>query len=49
VTESFGFFDDDEDDLYEEEKVELDEYELLSFLNEYYIVNPKALPKGEIY
>lgn len=50
ITESFDFFDDDlEDDSYEEEKVELDEDELITFLNEYYIVNPNILPKSEFY
>jgi hypothetical protein len=27
----------------------LDEYELISFLNEYYEINPKSLPKPELY
>ena len=53
VTESFDFFEDDDDDLmgdfYEEEKIELDEDELLIFLNEYYTVNPQELPKSEFY
>lgn len=50
VTESFDFFDDEfDDDLLEEEKVELDEEELLIFLNEYYLLNPKSLPKAEFY
>ena len=53
VTESFDFFHDDEDefmnDFYEEEKIELDEDELLIFLNEYYTVNPHELPKSEFY
>ena len=50
ITESFDFFDDEfEDDLYEEEKIELDENELISFLNEYYEVNPKSLPKADFY
>ena len=53
VTESFDFFEDDEDDFmgdfYDDEKIELDEDELLSFLNEYYMVNPKQLPKSEFY
>lgn len=51
VTESFDFFDDDfeDDELFEEEKVELDEDELITFLNEYYTINPKALPKSEFY
>ncbi len=45
------FFDDDEDfeDDYDEDEVFLDEDQLISFLNEYYTVNPKSLPKPEIY
>ena len=42
-----GFFTDEDD--YEEENYDddavLDEDELLSFLNEYYTINPKNLPK----
>ena len=50
ITESFDFFDDDlEDDLYEEVKIELDEDILISFLNEYYIVNPDSIPDPEFY
>ena len=52
VTESFDFFHDEDDfieDFYEEEKIELDEDELLVFLNEYYMVNPSNLPKSEFY
>ena len=50
ITESFDFFDDDlEDDLYEEVKIELDEDILISFLNEYYIVNPDSIPGPEFY
>jgi hypothetical protein len=50
ITESFDFFDDDfEDDSYEEVKIELDEDILISFLNEYYIVNPKSLPDSELF
>jgi hypothetical protein len=53
ITESFDFFHEDDDDFmgdfYEEEKIELDEYELLVFLNEYYTVNPQQLPKSEFY
>ena len=53
-SESFEFygeeFDDEEDELFEEDsKVELDEYELISFLIEYYEINPKSLPKPELY
>jgi hypothetical protein len=50
ITESFNFFDEEfEDDLVEEEKVELDEDELVTFLNEYYTINPDVLPKSEFY
>ena len=49
-TESFNFFDEEyEDDLLTEEKIELDEDELISFLNEYYTVNPNSIPEAEIY
>ena len=50
ITESFDFFDDDlEDDSFEETKIELDEDILMSFLNEYYIVNPNSIPDPEFY
>lgn len=53
VTESFDFFEDDEEDFmgefYDDEKIELDEDELLVFLNEYYTINPQELPKSEFY
>jgi hypothetical protein len=50
IAESFDFFDDDlEDDSYEEVKIELDEDILISFLNEYYIVNPSSIPDPEFY
>lgn len=55
--ESFDFFDDDfeddEDSLFNDTDIEmeliLDEDQLISFLNEYYTVNPNSLPKPEIY
>jgi hypothetical protein len=52
VTESFDFFGDDdefEEDIFEQEKIELDEDELIIFLNEYYMINPNQLPKSEFY
>lgn len=52
VMESFDFFGDDdefEDNVFEQEKIELDEDELIIFLNEYYMVNPSQLPKSEFY
>ena len=39
-----------EDESYDEqEKIELDQDELMSFLNEYYIVNPDSIPNAEFY
>jgi hypothetical protein len=51
VSESLDFFDEEfeDDEIFELEKIELDEDELISFLNEYYTVNPSSLPKSEIY
>lgn len=50
VTESFDFFDDEfEEDEVTQEKVELDEEELIIFLNEYYTVNPHSLPEPDFY
>jgi hypothetical protein len=51
VTESFDFFDDDLDDEFgeDENKVELDEGELIVFLNEYYTINPDSLPRADFY
>lgn len=51
VTESFSFFDDEFDDEFsdEEDGTELDEYELLSFLTEYYTLNENSLPKAELF
>lgn len=51
VTESFDFFADDlDEEIYEDnEKIELDEDELITFLNEYYIVNPNSMPEPEFY
>ena len=50
ITESFDLFDDElEDDLFEETKIELDEDILISFLNEYDIVNQASIPNPEFY
>lgn len=50
VTESFDFFDEDEDNTFiDEDKVELDEDELITFLNEYYTIHPESLPSAEFY
>ena len=49
VTESFDFFDDDYEDEEINEEIELDEDTLISFLNEYYTINPNSVPKSEFY
>jgi hypothetical protein len=51
VTESFDFFDDDFEDEFsdDENRVELDEGELIVFLNEYYTINPDSLPRADFY
>ncbi|MFZ4600463.1 MAG: hypothetical protein ACOYNN_17620 [Terrimicrobiaceae bacterium] len=49
VTESFDFFDDDYEDEEISEEIELDEDTLISFLNEYYTINPNSVPKSEFY
>lgn len=50
-TESFDFFGDeeDEDSFEDEEKIELDVDDLVSFLNEYYTLNESSLPKSVPY
>lgn len=50
-TESIDFFFDD-DDVFEKEEsesVELDEEELVTFLNEYFLLNPEKLPEATIF
>ena len=52
-SESFDFFgaqeEDDEFINEEDSDMELDETELLNFLNEYYTVNPDSLPSSQPY
>ena len=51
-SEDFHFYGeefDDDDELEEEEIIDLDEDILISFLNEYYEVNPNSLPDPEFY
>lgn len=45
-TESYD--DDDEENLYWFDPPSIDEDNLISFLNEYYIVSPEKLPKPEL-
>lgn len=50
VPNQFDFFSDSvNEDVFEIENTDLDESELITFLNEYYMVNPKLLPKPEFY
>lgn len=52
ITEDFDFFGDEYEDEFEddvEDNVQLDEEELMIFLNEYYIINTEKLPPAEIY
>ena len=50
-TETFNFFGEefDEDLGADDEKIELYEDELISFLNEYYTINEDSIPKAELY
>jgi hypothetical protein len=51
-SESFDFFGVDDDDEFEDDvdqDLELDESELMNFLNEYYTINPDSLPLAEPY
>lgn len=45
IVEDFGFYDDEDDDFIDEEDV--DESELLLFLNEYYTVYTERLPSKD--
>ena len=50
-TDTFDLFEDEDfdDDFSSTEKIELDEELLISFLNEYYTLNPSDLPKAEFF
>jgi hypothetical protein len=51
MVESFDFFDEEflEEEDGDDEKMELDEDEVITFLNEYYTINPEKLPRPEFY
>jgi len=49
LTESFDFFDEDDEFEDEDEMIDIDEDELMGFLNEYYTVNAKRLPKSDFF
>jgi hypothetical protein len=53
ITEDLDFMNDymdDEDDMEEDwsDVLNIDEDNLISFLNEFYIINPNKLPKAEL-
>jgi hypothetical protein len=41
--------DDDDFQIEKEESLELDQDELISFLNEYFMVNPDKVPTASIF
>jgi hypothetical protein len=47
IVEDFGFFEDEEDDFLKDEDVNEDE--LKSFLNEYYMIYPERLPQKDLF
>lgn len=55
VSQDFDVFEDideddeDYDDYIDDQDAELDEDELIAFLNEYYMVNPSSLPKATFF
>jgi hypothetical protein len=50
ITENFDLFSDEfDEELFDSEKIDVDEDELISFLNEYYMLNPNSLPKAETF
>lgn len=61
IAEEFGLiFENDDYDFYSDElddveldevsdEVQIDSYEVISFLNEYYEINPDELPEPELY
>lgn len=48
ITEDFEFYDEDDDEITGINE-EINEEELLSFLNEYYLIYPERLPLKELY
>jgi hypothetical protein len=60
-TKTFGYdfskddtdelWDDDDEDYFDtyDEEYEMDEEEITSFLNEYYLIYPKRLPEPQLY
>lgn len=51
IQEGFDLFNEDDDEEFDDfdDFETIDEEILISYLNEYYIVNPKKLPKPELF
>lgn len=52
IQTDFDLFDGDEieeDEIEEDDFETIDEETLMTYLNEYYIVNPDRLPKSELF
>ena len=49
IVEDFGFYDDDESDDEFINEDDVDENELISFLNEYYMIYPERLPAKDLF
>jgi hypothetical protein len=48
IMEDYDLQEDDEEEFYWLDSPSVDEDNLLSFLNEYYVVSPEKLPKPEL-
>ncbi len=51
IQEGFDIFDDEDEEEFDDfdDFETIDEEVLITYLNEYYIVNPKRLPKTELF
>lgn len=51
IQDEYEFFNEDEEEDIDEEllEVELDNDDLITFLNEYYLSNPESLPDAQIF
>jgi len=49
LVEDFEFDEEDDDDSFWLDSPSIDEESLMSFLNEYYVVNPDKVPKTEFF
>jgi hypothetical protein len=51
ISDAFGEdFEDEFSDVFDySDEYDIDDDEVISFLNEYYLVNPKKLPKSELF